>query len=509
MPEGQLQLLDDLPIAEHGQFQFDKYAKALTSAILLSRTPMTFGIFGDWGTGKTSLMNMIKNNIDNENSKVLTVWFDAWRYEKEPNIVVPLLYSIRDQIIATRHTASDEIVNFLGKFLLALGHGLETSVKAGAVSIDYKPKEVYAALKEFEERKSFGKAIYFDMFRYLKDELNKWDIKLVVFIDDLDRCNPESAITTLETIQLVLNMEKIVFVVGASNSTLEKAIDIKYSQLGVDGHSFLKKIFPASFTIPPLQLDQSRAFIEKLLINIGSSTEEKEILPKYFVHIAGANPRETKRIINTYAVMRELFDRESQDLDVSKLGLFVAIQHEWPRVLRNISTRRKDFIRFCEWFSKRKKNSKSSTPAWVTDMSIGADFLAFLMLSEAKLDFTEKDVDLYVNVLSTAALQSLFPIQIRFATSNKKEKRDGKEINVWSIWPDVTSYVLNRIDEIEYRLPTLRYTHNIRKTGPEDGFKLQEIASQDKPIEIEIIIRFKEFVQPEKELEIIDLTREK
>lgn len=508
MTEIEFRFLDDLPIASHGQFQFDLYSSALTNTILNSKTPMTLGIFGDWGTGKTSLMKMIKKRLNNDHPEILTVWFDAWRYENEPNIIVPMLYTVRDEIIASKHTVKDEVTDFLGKFLLALSYGLETSIKTGVVDANYKPKEVDAALKEFRERRSYGKAIYYDMFRYLRDELEKWGVRLVIFIDDLDRCNPEKAIATLETIQLVLHLENIVFVVGASNSTLEKAIDLKYADLGVSGHSFLKKMFPASFTIPPLHVDQLRSFIEDILIKVGSSTEEKETLPNYFVNIVSSNPRETKRIINTYVLMREMFLQNAQDFEVAKLGLFVAIQHEWPRVFRNINSQRREFIRFCKWYLKQKKKIPL-LPAWVENLSIDLDFFSFLQLSKAKMDFTETDVDIYVNALSTASIQSLFPVQIRFDWSNKKGVGRNNRIYTWSIWPDVTSYVLDRIEKIIYRLPPDMYRDDEISAQRADGFRLVRTTDRDEPLKVNILVYFKEFSQPEAYSQIIDVTVDK
>ncbi len=503
MQKHKLQLLDDLPVNESNQFQFDKYSETLATAIVLTKTPITFGIFGDWGTGKTSLMKMIKRTIDRDHPKVLSIWFDAWRYENEPNIAVPLIYTIRDEIISAKHTVSDEFMSFLGKFILALSTGLETSITSGTITLKYKADEAIKALREFEDRKSFGKAVYYDMFRYLEEEIDKWGIKFVIFVDDLDRCSPEKAMTTLETIQLIFNMEGIVFVVGASNNALEKAISLKYANLGFDGRSFMKKIFPVSFAIPPLQKMQIGSYIDKLLMDVKSSPEELDILPNYFSHGAENNPREIKRLINTYIMMRKVFDEESQSFDVSKLALFAVLQQEWPRIFRDISTHEKEFIQFCKWFAGQKDTSKISTPAWARkDLSIENDFVKFLRLSGVKLDFKIEDITIYVHALTTAALHSLLPAQIRFKSTNEKIKK----VNRWSIWPDVTSHILNRIEKIEYTLPTARYAQHKRETGPEEGFRLEEENRYDEPVEIEILVRFKEFSQPEQYIYTVNLS---
>jgi hypothetical protein len=466
---------------------------------MYAKTPITLGIFGEWGTGKTSLMQMVKKIIDGQSrEKILTVWFDAWRYENEPNIILPILYTIRDELLATKQDLSGEFVQFLGKFLLALGKGLEVSISSDILTASYKPKETIDAYEGLKKSGAFGEAIYYDMFRYLRDEVKKWGVRLVIFIDDLDRCNPEKALATLEAIQLFFNMEGIAVIVGASNITLENAINQKYTSLGVDGRSFLKKIFPASFTIPPLQIDQVRAYIDSLLNSVYSTTEEREKLPNYFAFGAGANPREIKRLINAYVLTRELSHKKTGfTTEVSKTALFVVIQQEWPRVFRDISTHKQEFINFCQWFNEhRHKEPKLVAPDWaVSALSIDGDILNFLKQTDVDLDFTYKDIDVYIHTLSIVALQSLLPTQMGFThTVTILEKNEYK----WSIRPDITSRVLEKIEKIEYHLPTHIYAINKRITTGEDGFCLEEKASANIPIEVDIFVKFKEIAEPEQ-----------
>lgn len=93
-----LKLLTDQPIRELDEpardgLGFNTYAEVLASATLGTPGPFTIGVFGEWGTGKTSLMSMICRELLNQ-PDVVTVWFNAWRFEQEQHPIVPLVATI-------------------------------------------------------------------------------------------------------------------------------------------------------------------------------------------------------------------------------------------------------------------------------------------------------------------------------------------------------------------------------------------------------------------------------
>ena len=98
MPLQPLKLLNDQAIGENTDGRedglgFTEYARTLAGAALGTEGPFTIGVFGDWGTGKTSLMRMIQRELANE-EEVLTVWFEAWRYGREEHPILPLVATI-------------------------------------------------------------------------------------------------------------------------------------------------------------------------------------------------------------------------------------------------------------------------------------------------------------------------------------------------------------------------------------------------------------------------------
>ncbi len=88
-------LIDDA--AASPELGFSDYASALGDIIKNSTPEFAVGIFGSWGTGKTTLMRQIERLLD-EDPAIVTAWFTAWRYEKEPHLIVPLIDVLRESL---------------------------------------------------------------------------------------------------------------------------------------------------------------------------------------------------------------------------------------------------------------------------------------------------------------------------------------------------------------------------------------------------------------------------
>lgn len=92
--QDEVRLLLDTPEKET-IFGFDEYASALASAIIGTDPHFTIGIFGKWGSGKTTLLRKVETILnDCHSEKVLTVFFDAWRFQHEDHMLLPILDSI-------------------------------------------------------------------------------------------------------------------------------------------------------------------------------------------------------------------------------------------------------------------------------------------------------------------------------------------------------------------------------------------------------------------------------
>jgi predicted KAP-like P-loop ATPase len=113
---------------------FGQYADALKEIIETSEPRFAVGIFGGWGSGKTTLMQAIEARLDK--TQAIPVWFSAWRYEKEPHLIVPLLDAIREALMTwvdqdpdSRHSeVVRETASTLGKVAASLLAGFQFTI---------------------------------------------------------------------------------------------------------------------------------------------------------------------------------------------------------------------------------------------------------------------------------------------------------------------------------------------------------------------------------------------
>lgn len=261
--------------------------------------PVSLGIFGGWGTGKSSLMKMVVDDLSNDNNHII-LEFDAWLFQDYDDARASLLQKIGDEIYerakddeALRDKAASLLkrinkLRVLGLaaegFALAAGvptFGLFTRGLEGLRDIvtGKGDKEDLDAVKSAaedgarrvkglvrpEDDESPPKQI--EQFRLeLRDLLEKLNCTLFVFIDNLDRCLPENAIHTLEAVRLFLFMERTAFVVAADEDMIRLAVRQHYKadleRLVTD---YLDKLVQIPVRVPPPGVGEIRAFLTLLL----------------------------------------------------------------------------------------------------------------------------------------------------------------------------------------------------------------------------------------------------
>jgi predicted KAP-like P-loop ATPase len=111
--------VEPLPILD-----FEKYSYTIVQLIKDSDPRFSIGIYGEWGTGKTTLMKSIENKITNGND-IMTVWFNAWRFEREDQFaIVSLMKTIAYKM--SGHPRYKKIKPLFWKGMATIGKGLAT-----------------------------------------------------------------------------------------------------------------------------------------------------------------------------------------------------------------------------------------------------------------------------------------------------------------------------------------------------------------------------------------------
>ena len=151
-------ILLDTP-ARHPALGFDRTAEALAELLVRSSPRFAMGVFGDWGSGKTTLMTTIKYCL-RQNPHIVTVDFNAWRFEREPQLLVPLLDTIRASVVkwsSKQDTATAEQVrraaSRIGRVVRALAAGLSGDIGLpGAVRVSYDVGKAIEMLSDGPEQ---------------------------------------------------------------------------------------------------------------------------------------------------------------------------------------------------------------------------------------------------------------------------------------------------------------------------------------------------------------------
>lgn len=328
------QILSDLPLRDDDQayFHFDDFAGtlALLAANPRTRTPLTVGVSGAWGSGKTTLLRRIRLLLDRRGRDgrpffasegetagdfraCKTVWFDAWKYTDEDELLVALVRVIlmamkRDGLFnrlkALAEDPQQPTYDLAGLFINAFqfkfgGLGAEVQVK-------FDPQK-------FEQESPFrSHTAFFDYFDEAFERLlalwvhgtpdvSKMDETrgaLVVFIDDLDRCLPEKTVQVLEAVKLFLDKPGCIFFIGAHTQVVQEAVMKHYAGMSAEtAGEYLEKIIQLRFELPPVVETQMGVFLD-------DQKKQGRLPPEALEHwqtiVEGAerNPRKVKTFFN-------------------------------------------------------------------------------------------------------------------------------------------------------------------------------------------------------------------
>jgi hypothetical protein len=261
--------------------------------------PATIGVFGDWGSGKSSLLEMTKEELEKDNT-LLVLTFNGWLFEGYEDAKVALMGTILDGV-KSRATLTAKGKRLLFKLfnrinwfkLLGTGAkhtaayavggaaGLGISVTADSAKYISEAANKIANLTEEDLEK-------IDPSQFLKDDraeeirkaaqefrddfealLNETKLRrVVIVIDDLDRCFPDTIIETLEAIKLFLFVKNSAFIIGADERLVKYAVRRRFPELPGErtevGRDYLEKLIQFPVRIPPLNACEVETYINML-----------------------------------------------------------------------------------------------------------------------------------------------------------------------------------------------------------------------------------------------------
>ena len=278
-----------------------------------SHGSFTIGIYGQWGSGKTSILKQIKAAFDYSKSEddkpVLTVWFNPWQFVAEKHLIVPFFHTLKTSLdkIATESTIEKikrelpGFLNILFQVLSALMYGMGGGQIPSLISIK---DELSIQTEAKDDKNKDYESIYYNLIQTLFDAAVEMDLKIVVFIDDLDRCLPEKAVELLEGLKVLMDLPNFIFVVGMAQEVIERGIRVRYKELYLADKEndlpdievqYLDKIIQFPFTLPAADPDKLKKNI--IIKNLDEINIDKKFCDLIY-DVLGSNPRTLKRFIN-------------------------------------------------------------------------------------------------------------------------------------------------------------------------------------------------------------------
>ena len=347
-------VIDQPAKADEDRLNMTAYASALTEFIANAQSPLTIALQGEWGSGKTSLMNALKASlVDKNGAPYLGVWINTWQYalmSDSEEAIKSILLGIIGQISSAAKTSSDERVSLFKK-IARIGGGVASDLfkKYSGVDAERVLKELSTSNVALD--KSGVEELKKELGHLVEKALdnNKGKRGCLFFIDDLDRIDPPVAVQILELLKNIFDLEKCIFVLAIDYGVVVKGLKPKFGAMTPENErefrSFFDKIIQLPFSMPvsSYKIDD---FLMASLREIGYLDEKEErdetlceAITDYALQSVGTNPRSLKRLINYLSLIKliiaETNDKQDDaDFDAWKDILFalVSLQIQYPKV---------------------------------------------------------------------------------------------------------------------------------------------------------------------------------
>lgn len=343
---------------ELDNFGIEPFENGLTKFINNSNTPITIALQGEWGSGKTSLMNSLQENLSiGDNSKYHSVWLNTWEYALMKDaqstlidIITKLIQEVSDKI-GIEKNQKERLLNGIKKIgvsALRIGGAFHSIGNAVADEIENSRNNDSSAT--IGEIRNELEKIIVDFIK--NDKRNGF----IFFIDDLDRIDPPVAVQLLELLKNIFTLKNCVFVLAIDYDVVIKGLEPKFGKLSElnerEFRSFFDKIIQVPFSMPVSRYETDKFLKESLVSTdyINEATANNVELIAKFSEISnlsvGKNPRALKRLMNSLSLIScinstkkqtEENDQLNDDLELLVNFALVSIQIAYPPVYRLLS----------------------------------------------------------------------------------------------------------------------------------------------------------------------------
>ncbi|WP_436535948.1 KAP family P-loop NTPase fold protein [Actinoplanes sp. HUAS TT8] len=392
-------LVEDREVADVGSDQLShaQIADQLGELVRMVPAPSNVALYGPWGSGKSGIGNLLRDAIDGTNG-IRFVRFDAFKYAETPlrrNFVSAIATELKitddafHDALYSGHSRTEvkvpaaKILKIMGVFatlvagmstilvgivaMIALFQNgpygsdfstmCRTAVTAGLLPVALLSALVTLANKTLQVDRSIGKPDSDEQFEKIFKKLvvRSKAKRLVIFVDELDRCAADEVVATLDAIRTFLGVELCVFVIAADQRVLEESLTRAARQETPSdeinpyystGSAYLDKVFQYQVSLPPLMSQRVTRFAADTVKNRPGlwSDINSDYVVSVLVPTHVTSPRRVKHLINTFALTYRLAqDRyrlgllaEDPRVTAAAVAKLVCLRVEFPLFARDL-----------------------------------------------------------------------------------------------------------------------------------------------------------------------------
>ncbi|MDR2870444.1 MAG: KAP family NTPase [Deferribacteraceae bacterium] len=345
----------------------DKYVNALVSFISTAQMPTTLAIQGEWGSGKTSLMNQVRYQLcempdmPDTTKPYHGIWINTWQYSlmKSPEevllsviqgVTAEVLEIMRQRYNTKLDGAIDKVGSILGKIAKV---GAKAAVSHIGIDKDLVDDILQSEAKSSSSPAAFRKALSEAINKCLEEDKKAGNSNrgFIFFIDDLDRLDPQVAVQILELLKNLFEVDNCIFILAIDYDVVVKGLEPKFGPLTEKNErefrSFFDKIIQLPFTMPVNAYNISSYLVEALsgiayyarkdFDEVINKQNLLDVLTEMVLLSTGTNPRSVKRLINSLSLIQIMHNMAGQGAPLSaqekliNFG-FVCLQIAYPSV---------------------------------------------------------------------------------------------------------------------------------------------------------------------------------
>ncbi|PEL42681.1 hypothetical protein CN605_20070 [Bacillus toyonensis] len=247
----------------------EKFAQHFSNWITkYSYNNITIGLFGKWGSGKSSVFNLTKNHL-NKDKSCITMNFNPWYYASGSQEIIGKFLSELNKVLKKEKWGSTELEEHIWSY-----SRLFSSVSMRPPGLIINLKEIFSVLDNKQEDMDSLK-------QSIEQELSELNKKIVVFIDDIDRLDSEEIQAIFKLIREICNFSNMIYILALDDEMVARSLGEMMSSESKDiteiGKSYLEKFIQLPIFLPSTEIGKLQTLIDEELLNIFEENELKSI----------------------------------------------------------------------------------------------------------------------------------------------------------------------------------------------------------------------------------------